>query len=157
MKLKIWVGWIARSVAFNLWTNSIILDEMNWPWKMNNVTYAGLPDLLILSSCFSLLVLVSNSIQFTVRMVNLHTHKQFWRAYSLSTWGQRSQDHCQSYTGLWLGWYFAHFYLIWSLPGINALINIYTLHRLKTGMGVLKQGSSEVSVSTVTGKRLISQ
>ena len=31
MKLKIWIGWYARSVDFNLRSNRIIWDEMNWP------------------------------------------------------------------------------------------------------------------------------
>ena len=34
MKLKVWGGWYARSVDFNLWSKQISWDEMNWPWIM---------------------------------------------------------------------------------------------------------------------------
>ena len=96
--LRVWVS--------NLWRNQIIWNKMNWPWKVDNVAHARLPELLILSTCFSLLIVlvILSNLLVIVRIVEWHTLRKILKSLliiSLRSIGQRSrsQDHHQGYTG----------------------------------------------------------
>ena len=111
MKLKLWVGVNAWGIDFNFLRNWVIWDKINWPCTVSWPCWLCLDTLAADSvQLFSLyIVLVTNSIQFIVKIMNCHTYQKNWEERNdcqLEVKGQGDKITVKVYIGepLWLGY-----------------------------------------------------